>query len=215
MASGLTTTGFESIEAMLVKARERGQNLQPVWLDFGEEVILQTQIRAAGGVAPDGTPWPVSARAAGVGRHTLNRTGNTLNRTGKMIASATYDYTAHEFSLYSDDIRAAVHQEGKTIYPKPGHKALAIPLTDAIANSYKAGVSIRDQYPNAFLFVSEMGNAFLAQRLEGGELEFLFQLVSSITEPERPWLGYAPADIAYFEGRVIQHYGMFDSGGSA
>jgi phage gpG-like protein len=209
MASGLSSTGLEVLAAAMNKALERGQNLQPVWLDFGEEMILQTQLRAAGGIAPDGSAWPVSARASGV-------SGHTLQRTGKLIASVTYEIGDHEFDLYSDDIRAAVHQKGKTIYPKDGHKALAIPMSDAIANSYQAGVSIRDQYPGSFLFVSELGNAFIVRRPEGGgDLEFLFQLRSSVTEPKREFIGYSEADVAYFEGRVVQHYGMFDAGGSA
>jgi hypothetical protein len=210
MASGLTASGFESLEAIMAKAIARGQDLGPVWLDFGEEMILQTQLRAAGGIAPDGSAWPVSVRASGVG-------GQTLERTGRLIASATYEYEGRDFFLFSDDIRAAVHQEGKTIHPKPGHRALAIPLSEEIANSYQAGVSIRDQYPDSFIFVSEAGNAFIVRRPEGGgyELEFLFMLVDSVTEPKRPWLGYAPTDIAYFEGHVMEHYGMFGAGGSA
>jgi phage gpG-like protein len=210
MASGLSSTGFESLEAIMVRAIERGQNLQPVWIDFGEQMILQTQIRAAAGIAPDGSPWPASARAAGM------RSGQTMQRTGKLISGVTYEYDGAEFALYSNEIYAAVHQDGKTIYPKAGHKALAIPMSDAIANSYQAGVSIRDQYPGSFLFVSALGNAFIARRPEGGgDLEFLFQLRSSVTEPKRTFIGYSEADITYFEGRVVQHYGMFEAGGSA
>jgi phage gpG-like protein len=227
MASGLTTSGFEALEAMLAKAAERSQDLTPVWLDFGEEMILQTQLRAAGGIAPDGSPWPVSARAAGM-------SGQTLEHSGKLIASVTYGYEPHDFLLFSDDIRAAVHQEGKTIYPKAGHRALAIPMSEKIANRYQAGVSIHDQYPDAFLMRSAIGNMFLVRRTaptgdqldkaarsgrapagKFGELEFLFMLVSSVTEPERRFIGYGGADIAWFEGRVVKHYGMFDSGGSA
>jgi phage gpG-like protein len=217
MASGLTTSGFEALEAMMAKALERGQDLTPVWLDFGEEMILQTQLRAAGGVAPDGSSWPVSARAAGM-------SGQTLQHTGKLLASVTYQMAGRDFLLYSDDIRAAVHQEGKTIFPKAGHKALAIPLSQEVADHYRAGVSIREQYPDAFLLHSEAGNAFIVQRRgrriahtssQLGALEFLFMLVTSTTEPKRPFIGYAPSDIAWFEGRVVHHYGMFDSGGDA
>jgi len=218
MASGLSVTGIDRLETAMTTAIARGQDLTPVWLDFGEEMILQTQLRAAAGIAPDGSPWPVSARAAGMS------SGQTLEKSGKLIASASYEYTDRDFLLFSDSIYAAVHQEGKTIYPKPGHKALAIPMSQEVADSYQAGVSIRDQYPDAFLLHSEAGNAFIVRRRGRriahtssmlGELEFLFMLVASTTEKKRVWLDYARSDIVWFEGRVVRHYELFSSGGDA
>jgi len=209
-AMGIEITGLDGLQGILDRAIGKSQDLSPVWNDFGEEAILQTHLRAAGGIAPDGSAWPVSARAAGV-------SGQTLDKTGRLLASASYEFDGRTFALFSDDIRAAVHQEGKTIYPTAGKKALAIPMSEEVANQYQAGVSIREQWPDAFLLVSEAGNAFLVQRPKSGgyEIEFLFMLVPSVHEPERWWLGLSPDDIVYFEGRVVQHYGMFGSGGEA
>ncbi|HSY51148.1 MAG TPA: phage virion morphogenesis protein [Thermoanaerobaculia bacterium] len=217
MAMGLDVTGLDVMQKALELAVARSQDMAQVWNDFGEEAILQTHLRAAGGIAPDGSAWPVSARAAGV-------SGQTLDRTGRLLASASYEWNGREFTLFSDDIRAAVHQEGKTIRPTAGKKALAIPMSEEVASQYKAGVSIREQWPDSFLLVSEAGNAFIVQRRgqriahtssQLGAIEFLFMLVPSVTEPERRWLGFSETDILGFEGIVIRHYGLFGQGGDA
>lgn len=57
------------------------------------------------GVAPDGSPHIPSQRALAEG-------GTTLNDSGILQASVTYDANAHGFLLGTNEIYGAIHNEG-------------------------------------------------------------------------------------------------------
>jgi len=81
---------------------------------IGEEMIKRTHDRFNTGTAPDGSKWKLSKRAEADG-------GQTLLDHGTLRDSVHYEATGDgDLDLFSDDIRAAVHNEGKTILPKNG-----------------------------------------------------------------------------------------------
>jgi hypothetical protein len=214
-------TGFEMIFDGLAELSQVFERLERFPLpaetelprrEFGEYMQLRKEEYFAAGTAPDGTPWPASARAMGFG-------GQTMQNSGKLKASINYDLDGPDFVWFSDDIRADVHQEGKTIYPKPGHRALAIPLSKEAAESYQAGVSIREQWPNAFLLHSEGGNAFIVQKTDSpiggsllGSLEFLFLLVPKVTLPQRVIVDLAERDLDEVEQIFVRHLISLEGG---
>jgi len=221
-----TLTGSESLQGVLATMRANGGKVsESARREIGEQFILSTHERWAQGVAPDGTPWPVSARAMGFG-------GHTMIDDGILLASIHYELDGDDLALFSDDRRMRAHQEGMTITPKKA-RALAIPLTRAIAKAYQAGVSIRDQYPTAFVLKTSGGALFLVRRNEAFDrkwlkarlkgrdyapassspYEFLFALVGAVHEPKREGIGFSTEDLAFAESVILRSFGI--SGGQA
>lgn len=211
MAEVLRVEGIEGLAEMLGRVRIAARNTEKPRKNIGQAWLVSTGDRFRAGVAPDGTPWPASARAAGFG-------GQTMAKSGKLLASIQYELSGEDLVFFSDDKRAAVHQEGKRIDPKPGKRALAIPMSDAVADAYRAGVSIRDQYPDAFLLKTEGGSAFIVRRTgEGGgsmlsQLEFLFSLVPFVQMPKRVIVGFSDEDHAEANRIFIRHFAAAEGG---
>jgi phage gpG-like protein len=194
MAFGLRIEGLEQLDALAGRLLEARRNTLGPRTEIAEEMMLRTHDNWVASRAPDGSAWPASARALGFG-------GQTMLESGKLFASVTYDVSGEDLLLFTDDKRARVHHEGLTIKPKPGKRALAIPLNEAVKDAHREGVSIRDQYPDSFLLVAESGNAFIVRKAADavgssylGSIEFLYLLVDHVDMPERPLLGFGGGD---------------------
>ena len=81
--------------------------------DMGEQFVLNVADRFATGTAPDGSKWPESGRVREGG-------GQTLLDHGRLRDSVHYTPLAGDLEISSNDIRADVHDKGKTILPKKG-----------------------------------------------------------------------------------------------
>lgn len=205
----LRVEGLEGLATTFARLREASRNTLVPRKLFAEHCLTSTADRFSAGIAPDGSPWPASARAIGMG-------GQTMNATGKMLASIHFVIDGDDVVGFSDDKRAAVHQEGKRINPKSGKRALAIPMSEAVANAHREGTSIRDQYPDAFLLVSEAGNAFIVRRQGDGEdLQFLYQLVDHVQMKKRVIVGFSETDLQYGDQVLLRHFAAASEGGRA
>lgn len=215
------TVDIDSLTGFLDQIAASDRDPRPGLESAREEMTLRVHDRWMAGVAPDGTPWPSSARALGVG-------GQTLINTSRLMRSVQFDVEDNGLVQYSDDRRMRAHQEGLTITPKNG-MFLAIPMTDAVAKQYQAGVSIRDQWPKAFVLRSSGGHVFLVQHTDGYDkavakafqtgkrgkrvdtmtrLEFLFELVSEVHEPKREGVGYSEGDLEMIGEQMLRHLGI-------
>jgi phage gpG-like protein len=86
---------------------------EPARKEIGEEMIKRTGDRFQEGKGPDGETWAPSRRVQ-------NEGGQTLLDHGDLRDSVHYDTPEGDLELSSEDIRAAVHNDGKTIVPKNG-----------------------------------------------------------------------------------------------
>lgn len=214
MSFGFEVEGIDTLADTLRRLRQAGlDTLKPRKL-IREEMLLRTAQRFSAGVSPDGTPWPASARALGIG-------GQTLHNTGRLLGSIDLQPEGEDLVFFSDDIRARILNDGGTIVPKNA-KALAIPLSEAVANAHRAGVSIREQYPDAFLLRSHGGGLFIVRRDKNAtgegsmlsQLEFLYVLVSSVEEPPRKFLDFGPDDLEMIDATFIRHFSAAEQGGN-
>lgn len=83
-------------------------NTQDVAQEIGEALLASTQRRFQTGRAPDGTAWPKSVRVKEKG-------GQTLVQRRRLLRSITYQVKPGRVDVGTNDKRADVHQQGKTI----------------------------------------------------------------------------------------------------
>lgn len=104
------------LQKMLNGLLSMGQNLSPVLDDVGAHIETSTKERFETNIAPDGTPWKQSRRAAADGGKTLLDHGHL--RDSIQRAPATDD----EVVIGTNLIYAAIHQFGGVIRPKNAKK---------------------------------------------------------------------------------------------
>ena len=120
MAVGLTITVQDAdVLSGLRKMKAVADDLGPVLADIGAELESSTVKRFVTNVAPDGVPWPPSARAKATGRPTLVQHGDLRD-------SIHYVVDGDAVEVGSNLIYAGIHQVGGTISAKG--KALAFTL---------------------------------------------------------------------------------------
>lgn len=89
---------------------------------IGEMGVSSIRRRFKDEEGPDGEAWEKSGRAEDEG-------GQTLTKTAKLKNSHTYEATATEVAIGTNDERAAIHHFGGEITPKKG-KFLVFPGRD-------------------------------------------------------------------------------------
>lgn len=120
MAVGLTITIQDAdVLSGLRKMKAVADDLGPVLADIGAELESSTVKRFVTNLAPDGVPWPPSARAKATGRPTLVQFGDLRD-------SIHYVVEGDAVEVGSNLIYAGIHQVGGTISAKG--KALAFTL---------------------------------------------------------------------------------------
>lgn len=160
--------------------------------DMGREPVTQSMLRSIGMLAvrstqrgiraqisPDGAPYPAVTR--------FGQSAQRMIDSARLVNSITYEVTGQQSVVIGTNVDYAPAQNfGGTWGPKKA-KMMAIPLSRKVARAYVAGTSIRDQYPEAFVFRSGSQGVFLVRKQPGAkrgskkQLEFLFKLVPSIT----------------------------------
>jgi phage gpG-like protein len=116
MAYGYTieVDGLDEVREAIRRLGATPADTAAVRKDIGEEMIKRTHDRFNSGTAPDGSKWPESGRVKKSG-------GQTLLDHGALRDSVHYEPTPDgDLELYTEDIRARVHNEGLTITPKNG-----------------------------------------------------------------------------------------------
>ncbi|MFZ5826506.1 MAG: phage virion morphogenesis protein [Bacillota bacterium] len=86
-------------------------NTEEIAQQIGESLLNSTRRRFTEGKGPDGEAWPKSARVQAKG-------GQTLVHRRRLERSITYKVSPGRVDVGTNDKRAAVHQEGKTIKPR-------------------------------------------------------------------------------------------------
>lgn len=86
-------------------------SFQGLHKEIGEAIVASTQNRFRTQMAPDGTRWQRSARAAEAG-------GQTLSKTRRLRNSINYRATPRRVEVGTNLIYASVHQNGMTIKAK-------------------------------------------------------------------------------------------------
>ncbi|MCY1648180.1 phage virion morphogenesis protein [Caulobacter sp. SL161] len=121
MSVALTITFDDlGVTSGLRRMQARADDLRPVLADIGAELESSTVKRFVTNVAPDGVPWPPSARAK---EKPLTR---TLVLTGDLRDSIHYVVESDAVEVGSALVYAGIHQVGGTITAKG--KALAFTL---------------------------------------------------------------------------------------
>lgn len=94
------------------QAAAAGEDLYPL-MDAIGRILVNGAVERIGvtNVDPDGVPWPQSLRAREHG-------GPTLHDSGRLMRSITSAPEAHQVTVGSNLIYAAVHQTGATIRAK-------------------------------------------------------------------------------------------------
>lgn len=120
MSVALTITVQDAnVLAGLRKMKAVADDLGPVLANIGAELESSTVKRFVTNVAPDGVPWPRSARALATGRPTLVQFGDLRD-------SIHYVVDGDAVEVGSNLVYAGIHQMGGTITAKG--KALAFTL---------------------------------------------------------------------------------------
>ncbi len=99
--------GLEAVQNQLLRLIERGNNLQPLLKNMGEQVLNSTQERFHTSTDPDGNRWvsnsPVSfARLLG-GRHT--------NKNGKINARGVSAVMSKKPLILSHTLQGSIHYQ--------------------------------------------------------------------------------------------------------
>lgn len=141
---------------------------------------------------PDGSPYPAVNR--------FGQGGLRMVDSARILNSITFQVTGHSVMVGTNVDYAPMQHFGTAGLPggvlkAKNAKLLAIPLTRQIARAYVAGKSLRDQYPDAFLFRSNSQGLFLVRKFPNAkrgskrQLQFLYQLVSEVTIKGTHFLG--------------------------
>lgn len=136
MAGVSVKVDAEGVRKLLNRALDSTHNLSMPMRLIGALLVKSTQDNFQAGTAPDGTPWPPSARARKEG-------GKTLIKTGRLLASVNYQATAQSVEVGSNAIYAAIHQLGGEIKRKPGVLAHRGPKDNRFLSRKKAMLRAR------------------------------------------------------------------------
>ena len=109
--------GLAAAQEMLGRLALLGADLTPIHDEIGMAMVSSQQHRFELGVAPGGTPWPISHRAK-------NEGGKTLIDKGLLLSRLTHQADAAGVEWGYQDRRAPVLHFGATIRAK-NKKALA------------------------------------------------------------------------------------------
>jgi len=102
--------GAESAIAALDGILQRASNPRGLFDNIGASLVASTQYRFETGKGPDGSPWPVSIRAAFEG-------GKTLLDSTRSLSSITHNATETFVEVGTNVIYAAIHQLCGVIRP--------------------------------------------------------------------------------------------------
>lgn len=103
--------GTKAALAALAGAVAALDDATPLYDDIGAMLVVSAQERFQTESGPDGSPWPISIRAAMTG-------GKTLSDTRRLFASITHEASASGVAVGTNVIYAAIHQTGGTIRAK-------------------------------------------------------------------------------------------------
>lgn len=112
----LKAEGIDAINKALGRLRDPARR-QDLLEQIGAKGVSQTQQRFHDQAGPDGQPWIQSLRAK-------EQSGETLKKSGRLLASFTSAATFDEVVWGTNVIYAGIHQTGGVIKPKT-KKALA------------------------------------------------------------------------------------------
>lgn len=104
----LRIDGAEETLADLDAMVARLDRPRPMWDAIGASLVVSTQRRFEEGHGPDGSPWPVSYRAALTG-------GKTLIDSARLMQSITHIASDSGVEVGTNVLYAAIHQLGGII----------------------------------------------------------------------------------------------------
>jgi hypothetical protein len=192
-------SGVEDARGFIAGAASRMRDTRASRKFIGEEMLFRTQRRMRAGIDIDGKPFVPSRRASKFG-------GQTLWDRGRLAASVNYDTPGNDLELFSTDKRARVHWEGLEIFPKAGHKFLAIPLRapgGLFAGAF-GGVDVKanrtgratGHYYRDSTFIKRIGRlTYIFQKVDKKRIRALFLLVRSVKEKQRKFFGFGASDL--------------------
>ena len=216
MPAQLEIIGLRAAQEAINRLGLAAKDTRTVRADIGEEMLRRIEKRFATETGPDGERWKRSRRAEREG-------GQTLRQTNALRSSIHYDVSDGNLNLYSSDKKARVHQLGLSIYPKPGHQYLTIPLRaegGEFGEPEKSTLSRkgRDRRRAAHYNVADEGvgrtwvarvhgKLYLFQATGEHTVRALFLLVGSVTMIARPFLGFGQDDIAMVIAMLSEYLG--------
>lgn len=149
-------------------------------------LIAATKENFARGTAPDGTPWKPLAHARPRGGSKPLRDRGLLMASISGGSDHVEKLTDTSLTVGTKRIGANLHQKGGTVKPKRA-KYLAIPLT---VEAVRAG-SPRNMSGLIFIPKKGGGKGGTMAAVKDGRRTNHFALVSSVTVPARPFLGWS------------------------
>lgn len=203
----ITTRGVDqavrATEALRSEVRQPGDQ---VLRAIGTLVVRDVQRGIRSQISPKGKPYPKVSRFGQPGRRLID--------TNRLYNSITYEVRGGKVFVGTNLLYAPTQHFGELGRRAKNAKLLAIPMTRAIARAYRAGVSLREQYPDAFVFKSALQGLYLVRKRPGAgrgsknQLEFLFKLVPSVDVPGTHFLGVSVAGEAQIRTMIQQRYGL-------
>lgn len=191
------------VRAMLSGARERMQNLRPVFDDFGAYMIRSVGKNFLAGGRP--TSWPPSRKRAG---------GKTLIESGRLKNSMAYVASNQGMILGTNVPYAAIHQFGGVIRPVSA-KMLAIPLNRAAARmrprEMAGGFVARSKAGNLILFQKQIsytgqkGKRFLSKGEFKEKVVPMYALKEEVRIPQRKFLLFQKEDRDYLQLKAARY----------
>lgn len=192
--------GVKAVDRMVTPSKSR-----TIGEIVGMEIVraIKADMRAERG--PDGRPWKKI-------RSRFGQSGKTLQDTGRLRDSIAFLVRRNSVIVGTNVKYAATHHFGDPNRRSKRGKYLAIPQSRKIARAYRAGVSLRQQYPDAFVLKlggsaygydrlwlvrklvtgeKAAGVSYGAKGITGGKgrLEFLYLLVRRVNIPQRKIFG--------------------------
>lgn len=148
----ITIKGSDAAFAVLAKAQAALATPRGLYADIGRQLVVSAQSRFAAEKDPDGSPWPVSMRAALDG-------GKTLTHTARLKNSITSEAGDREVAVGTNAIYAAIHQFGGVIKAKT---AKGLKFRPAGGNGFVTVMSVT-MPKRAFLGLDQDDEAYIAK----------------------------------------------------
>lgn len=177
----------------------------------GQLVIREVQRGIRDQRSPDGTAYPIVTR--------FGSPGQRLRDTSRLLNSITYEIRGSKLFVGTNLAYAATQHFGEQGRKAKTARLIAIPMSRTVARAYRAGVSLREQYPDAFVFKSLSQGLFLVRKAGVGrsakrQLEFLFRLVPSVDIQGVGFLGVSSVGGILIGNVVSERFGvLFNAGG--
>ncbi len=160
------------IEKLILRVNGIESNLKsinPVMEKISIDMKSQTKLNFRKQQTPEGAGWKKS------------NSGQTLRKTSALMHSIASGYGENFAMVGTNKIYARIHQEGGIIKPKNG-RYLTIPLSAGAR-----GKSAKE-FDGLFSLRLDTG-LYLVKNKGKNEIEFMYQLVKSVTIPKRPYMG--------------------------